>query len=85
MAKSFKVEEWDKIYSQLDGNDHLYDLPDKSSNSIVFGSWNIRHFGEFWDGDTPKRSAGSTKLIVCLLYTSPSPRDKRQARMPSSA
>ena len=23
--------------------------------------------------------------ITCLLYTSPSPRDKRQARMPSSA
>ena len=25
------------------------------------------------------------KDIVCLLYTSPSPRDKRQSRMPSSA
>ena len=25
------------------------------------------------------------KLISCLLYTSPSPRDKRQSRMPSSA
>ena len=25
------------------------------------------------------------QLIVCLLYTSPSPRDKRQSRMPSSA
>ena len=24
-------------------------------------------------------------LHVCLLYTSPSPRDKRQSRMPSSA
>ena len=24
-------------------------------------------------------------LFVCLLYTSPSPRDKRQSRMPSSA
>ena len=24
-------------------------------------------------------------LVVCLLYTSPSPRDKRQSRMPSSA
>ena len=24
-------------------------------------------------------------LINCLLYTSPSPRDKRQSRMPSSA
>ena len=25
------------------------------------------------------------RLISCLLYTSPSPRDKRQSRMPSSA
>ena len=25
------------------------------------------------------------KLWICLLYTSPSPRDKRQSRMPSSA
>ena len=25
------------------------------------------------------------RLLVCLLYTSPSPRDKRQSRMPSSA
>ena len=24
-------------------------------------------------------------IFVCLLYTSPSPRDKRQSRMPSSA
>ena len=26
-----------------------------------------------------------TELLTCLLYTSPSPRDKRQSRMPSSA
>ena len=26
-----------------------------------------------------------THSIICLLYTSPSPRDKRQSRMPSSA
>ena len=25
------------------------------------------------------------KIAICLLYTSPSPRDKRQSRMPSSA
>ena len=25
------------------------------------------------------------KVLTCLLYTSPSPRDKRQSRMPSSA
>ena len=28
---------------------------------------------------------GNTVSIDCLLYTSPSPRDKRQSRMPSSA
>ena len=27
----------------------------------------------------------SVRSIDCLLYTSPSPRDKRQSRMPSSA
>ena len=26
-----------------------------------------------------------TTMPICLLYTSPSPRDKRQSRMPSSA
>ena len=25
------------------------------------------------------------RVVCCLLYTSPSPRDKRQSRMPSSA
>ena len=29
--------------------------------------------------------ANATARLVCLLYTSPSPRDKRQSRMPSSA
>ena len=29
--------------------------------------------------------ADDMKDAVCLLYTSPSPRDKRQSRMPSSA
>ena len=35
-----------------------------------------------------KEAAKAAKLIKkegCLLYTSPSPRDKRQSRMPSSA
>ena len=36
---------------------------------------------------TGKARAGSIRspLWSCLLYTSPSPRDKRQSRMPSSA
>ena len=31
------------------------------------------------------RNFGKLQQNVCLLYTSPSPRDKRQSRMPSSA
>ena len=32
--------------------------------------------------EDPKKAS---RMMVCLLYTSPSPRDKRQSRMPSSA
>ena len=31
------------------------------------------------------RGNSDPRLLACLLYTSPSPRDKRQSRMPSSA
>ena len=34
---------------------------------------------------SPSGGSESMQLMYCLLYTSPSPRDKRQSRMPSSA
>ena len=34
---------------------------------------------------SPKMAFGTGHHETCLLYTSPSPRDKRQSRMPSSA
>ena len=34
---------------------------------------------------TPQSSFSYTEYIYCLLYTSPSPRDQRGSRMPSSA
>ena len=33
----------------------------------------------------PPVNTGTVDDVSCLLYTSPSPRDKRQSRMPSSA
>ena len=36
-------------------------------------------------GSDGRESAITARLKSCLLYTSPSPRDKRQSRMPSSA
>ena len=39
-----------------------------------------------WMNKNPdKGSEWKGRIMVCLLYTSPSPRDKRQSRMPSSA
>ncbi len=38
----------------------------------------------FFCGERPVTQA-HWQAIICLLYTSPSPRDKRQSRMPSSA
>ena len=38
-----------------------------------------------WEYFRPLVTAGVASLEACLLYTSPSPRDKRQSRMPSSA
>ena len=36
-------------------------------------------------GSNDVRDGGTLAPGTCLLYTSPSPRDKRQSRMPSSA
>ena len=49
----------------------------------------IDHF-EDYRGSKLNRQTGAAspflkKFYNCLLYTSPSPRDKRQSRMPSSA
>ena len=36
-------------------------------------------------GDIPSAYSYECKICTCLLYTSPSPRDNRVSRMPSSA
>ena len=52
--------------------------------------WTTR--GTYGYGNNPPATGSATNVYVdealdltCLLYTSPSPRDKRQSRMPSSA
>ena len=49
-----------------------------------------RHFRELLRGSEEHITSSILsdrldRLTTCLLYTSPSPRDKRQSRMPSSA
>ena len=64
----------------LEGLERLNNWPDKVKN--MQKNWIGKSFGSEInfkvEGDLPIDN-------ICLLYTSPSPRDKRQSRMPSSA
>ena len=39
----------------------------------------------YWTDQSALKHGDADSLIACLLYTSPSPRDQRGSRMPSSA
>ena len=71
------------------GQKHPYHLVDPSplpflssiaGLAMAAGLVFYMHYGTSW-----LLILGTIGLLTCLLYTSPSPRDKRQSRMPSSA
>ena len=69
------------VYQQLQDEAPVWQMP--GTNVFVVTRYNdireiIRDPARF-------SSSFSALLNACLLYTSPSPRDKRQSRMPSSA
>ena len=53
-------------------------LPDETLNSLAEIPWRV--YVAVMEG-----SAAETDGDSCLLYTSPSPRDRQKSRMPSSA
>ena len=68
------------------GSTHVLDIDGLKDKTIKF--WSI------WDNEdligcgaikVLSQNHGEFKSISCLLYTSPSPRDRQKSRMPSSA
>ena len=59
--------------------------PLTTSLLAVPGARAVRGFSMFGDSFVYVLFDDGVDLYCCLLYTSPSPRDKRQSRMPSSA
>ena len=68
----------------------------KWSDPLVIGFWNVENLFDLKDDPTTRDeefAIGGRKnvtqeiydLKICLLYTSPSPRDVEESRMPSSA
>ena len=58
-----------------------------SARHDIFHKDYAKKFPDTFDANTPEEViyVGSKRLTDCLLYTSPSPRDQRGSRMPSSA
>ena len=55
----------------------------KLKNLLILVAVAALAYGGYYFGTQNADTSSSSK--TCLLYTSPSPRDKRQSRMPSSA
>ena len=60
----------------------VLDRPEKH-NVLDLGGWLA--LADAFDELSKNVDIGCVIVRGCLLYTSPSPRDKRQSRMPSSA
>ena len=70
-----------------DGKDfsacHVIDIETNTQVAEYKGQLPPKEFGYFLTGLATEYN--NAMLVVCLLYTSPSPRDRTRSRMPSSA
>ena len=64
------------------GNVQTLDLIDSVGDAEAFCRSNVLKYASRYDR---KGSARKDIIKICLLYTSPSPRDRTRSRMPSSA
>ena len=57
------------------------------ARTVAYTTARVWGFLLFYDklNPDPRRTARPDYYIICLLYTSPSPRDRTRSRMPSSA
>ena len=72
----------------LDGQEYEFPVISGSENEKAIDISKLRGSTGYITMDPGFKNTGSTQsgiTYLCLLYTSPSPRDKRQSRMPSSA
>ena len=58
---------------------------DDTVSLLNFDGNNLSEIERIVVGSYPTENEGPHGLTVCLLYTSPSPRDRQKSRMPSSA
>ena len=65
---------------QITGGAKVRDLQD-----VIIGTSGVLSSLAFNVANGVPKLDSNGKILVCLLYTSPSPRDRQKSRMPSSA
>ena len=80
--EKFNKEEFEKIVSK---ENQLITKGIEVGHIFYFGDKYSKPMGASVDLPGGKKDFVKMGSYGCLLYTSPSPRDKRQSRMPSSA
>ena len=68
-----RIPEWEEIASVACAVQNMY---------LTCAAYEI---GSYWSSPGYIKSPATEEFLNCLLYTSPSPRDQRGSRMPSSA
>ena len=88
-AKQVVGDRWEVRCVLLPGQDpHLYQTKPSDIDLIGSADLCLANGWHLEGGDWMQKlatTANKPLFTCCLLYTSPSPRDKRQSRMPSSA
>ena len=92
LGTNLQVAYFDQLKSQLDPEASVFDNVGEGSDRLLINGTPTHILGYLADFlFEPERARTQVKFLSggernsCLLYTSPSPRDKRQSRMPSSA
>ena len=83
--------DWRSANTRVENNDGVSTVYLHNNKIAEVGDDFVRVFDGGWQSVTTKSRLNAiinefcNAFTDCLLYTSPSPRDKRQSRMPSSA
>ena len=72
----YQIESWEAF---LNGGSGIIQVPTGCGKTYA------ALMGPLSKIEDPKNNKSVNILLICLLYTSPSPRDMRRSRMPSSA
>ena len=83
---SLIISKKNEVHLHIESDIHVYyELADYFTFEVPGAKFMPTYKSKYWDGKIRLFNIQNGQIYVCLLYTSPSPRDRQKSRMPSSA